>query len=596
MYYIKKLILRTKEGSTSEIEFTEGLNIIYGESNTGKSLVVNCIDYLYGASEHRFDEKLEIDKLSLVLDVNQSEVILSRSVGGNAIEVSSTNPKIQAGTYKVKAENGSISEFWLSLLNIKPGTKIVKTQSGGIQNLTFRTFSHIFTVDEDRIISQKSILANNSSRSDKPDFPTYSALLYLATEKSYAPEQPGKSPQTRKERKEAVQKFVKRSLVQLESNKEVERRALLDKKPEELQKELDQIINNLASAKGELTENTKKWNDLSKSIIEINKEVNELNVLFNRNEILKKQYISDIGRLGFVVEGEMQEREIPELKRCPFCNSDLENKEHESCIDAAVAESRRIRLQVEDLLSVQKSIRYEIDELVSQKELINKLLAETETKINRELEPKIEELKQKLTDYSNALKHSKAMEMIENFGAVLTNELKITEDEESKNLNIKIKDYFNDEIGEQLSEELNNLLKECRYHNFVNAYYDESTGDVIVNGHEKKKQGKGYRAFLNTIMVMAIQNTLHKLDGHTLSVIVLDSPILSLKEKEDDDVRVTDTMKTGLFKHLVDYQKNDQIIIIENEIPKIDYKNTNLIEFTKDPHNGRYGLITEYRE
>lgn len=596
MYYIKKLVLRTKEGSTSEIEFKKGLNIIYGESNTGKSLVVDCIDYLYGASGHRFDEKLEIDKLSLVLNVDQGEVILSRSVGGNVIEVTSTNPTIRAGTYRVKAENDSISEFWLSLLNIKPGTKIVKTQSGGIQNLTFRTFSHIFTVDEDRIISQKSILANNSSRSDKPDFPIYSALLYLATEKSYAPEQPGKSPQTRKERKDAVQKFVQRSLIQLESNKEIEQQALFDKKPEDLQKELDHIIDNLASAKGELADNTKKWNDVSQSIIEINKEVNELNVLFNRNEILKKQYISDIGRLGFIVEGETQEKEIPELKRCPFCNSDLENKEHQSCIDAAVAESRRIKLQVEDLLSVQKSISREIDELGNQKKSLENLLAEIETKINRELEPKIGELKLKLTDYSSALKHSKAMEMIENFGGVLTKELKVTEDEESKKLDIKIKDYFNDEIGEQLSEELNNLLSECKYHNFVNAYYDESTGDVIVNGHEKKRQGKGFRAFLNTVMVLAIQNTLQKLNGHAPSVIILDSPILSLKEKEDDNDKVTDTMKMGLFKHLVDYQESNQIIVIENDIPKIDYKNTNLIEFTKDTRSGRYGLITEYRD
>ena len=34
----------------------------------------------------------------------------------------------------------------------------------------------------------------------------------------------------------------------------------------------------------------------------------------------------------------------------------------------------------------------------------------------------------------------------------------------------------------------------------------------------------------------------------------------------------------------------------ENFIPDIKYKNANLIEFTKDPENGRYGLVESYYE
>lgn len=57
-----------------------------------------------------------------------------------------------------------------------------------------------------------------------------------------------------------------------------------------------------------------------------------------------------------------------------------------------------------------------------------------------------------------------------------------------------------------------------------------------------------------------------------------------------------ESMKIGLFKYFVKYQNGPQMIVIENEIPKIDYEDTNLIKFTKNKENGRYGLIEGYTE
>ena len=37
-----------------------------------------------------------------------------------------------------------------------------------------------------------------------------------------------------------------------------------------------------------------------------------------------------------------------------------------------------------------------------------------------------------------------------------------------------------------------------------------------------------------------------------------------------------------------------QTIIIENQIPTVNYEDANLIHFTKDKNIGRYGLIKEY--
>lgn len=68
MYYISKILLKTKK-SVSSIELTSGLNIIYGISNTGKSLILECIDYLCGGdSEKLEDEALGIEEIEFEIE------------------------------------------------------------------------------------------------------------------------------------------------------------------------------------------------------------------------------------------------------------------------------------------------------------------------------------------------------------------------------------------------------------------------------------------------------------------------------------------------------------------------------------------------
>ena len=62
-------------------------------------------------------------------------------------------------------------------------------------------------------------------------------------------------------------------------------------------------------------------------------------------------------------------------------------------------------------------------------------------------------------------------------------------------------------------------------------------------------------------------------------LILLDSPILSLKEI--DTQKPSQSMRSGLFENIASTSEGIQTIVIENEIPEIDYSNVNLIHFTK---------------
>lgn len=598
MFYIKRIILVTGNGLQSYIEFDAGLNIIYGESNTGKSLIVDCIDYMFGASEHRFEPKLDLKEIRMLLDVDGYSLTMSRKIDSTDFEVSSLVPGIDSDTYKTGKSKKSISNVWLHLMGIENEVQIIQTLTGKSQRLTLRTFHHALLIDEQRVQAVNSILSSGIGFSKKVSTPVMSALLYFATGNNYLPEEAGKDKATRKERKDAVKKFVDRSMSKLAEKKISELQNLSKESPAEIQQKMDQVLNAIGAAEGALEEAINQSRAIADKIIEIDSQIAECRVLRNRNASLQTQYDSDIKRLTFIVEGDIHGEDIPKLDHCPFCNGELPKGKEESCMAAAVAEVSKIEAQIKDLRSVQESIAAEMKELTSVRSTLVEQRRQIDTRIRAELRPQISELRAHLADYTLALNQYKAKELIESFSDVLVSELRVTEEEESVVVNVNVPHKFNEVFEDKLNIILKNLLEECNYQNFTGARFDSDDYDVVVNGHLKRSQGKGFRAFLNTILAIAVQNCLDEFNRYRPGLLVVDSPILSLKEKEDHigEEHTSETMKTGLFKYLLSHQDGRQMIIIENEIPKLDYSSAHLEEFTKDENRGRYGLITAYRD
>lgn len=598
MFYIKRITLVTGNGLQSYVEFDAGLNIIYGESNTGKSLIVDCIDYMFGASEHRFEPKLDLKEIRMLLDVDGYSLTMSRKIDSTDFEVSSLVPGIDSDTYKTGKSKKSISNVWLHLMGIENEVQIIQTLTGKSQRLTLRTFHHALLIDEQRVQAVNSILSSGIGFSKKVSTPVMSALLYFATGNNYLPEEAGKDKATRKERKDAVKKFVDRSMSKLAEKKISELQNLSKESPAEIQQKMDQVLNAIGAAEGALEEATNQSRAIADKIIEIDGQIAECRVLRNRNASLQTQYDSDIKRLTFIVEGDIHGEDIPKLDHCPFCNGELPKGKEESCMAAAVAEVSKIEAQIRDLRSVQESIAAEMKELTSARSVLVEQRRQIDTRIRAELRPQISELRAHLADYTLALNQYKAKELIESFSDVLVSELRVTEEEESVVVNVNVPNKFNEVFEDKLNAILKNLLEECNYQNFTGARFDSDDYDVVVNGHLKRSQGKGFRAFLNTILAIAVQNCLDEYNGYRPRLLVVDSPILSLKEKEDHigEEHTSETMKTGLFKYLLSHQDDRQTIIIENEIPKLDYSSAHLEEFTKDENRGRYGLITGYRD
>jgi hypothetical protein len=310
------------------------------------------------------------------------------------------------------------------------------------------------------------------------------------------------------------------------------------------------------------------------------------------------QYETDIKRLTFIAEGDLNKVSLPKLDHCPICNGELPKDIEESCVEAAVAEVRKIELQIKDLASASKILDDEIAELSSEKKRINEARRSIQKQIQAELEPKLTDLQNDLNSFRVSLGRQKVADIFEHVANTIYNEMQESMEGELVLPNIDVREKVKEIIGEPLNVFLPQILTEADYDNFTKAVFDIETVDIKINGKEKAIQGQGYRAYLNAVMAIAMQEMLVSSNLYKPNILVMDSPILSFAEKKirPGETAAPDHMKKGLFRYMDAHTVGYQAIIIENVIPDIEYKNANILEFTKDTERDRYGLIESYHE
>lgn len=111
-FYLNKLIVSGGQHQSSIIEFNPGFNLIIGPSNTGKSFIMDCLDYALGASPSKTHPSKVLDAnngyelISLELTTQGGSVTLNRKIGDSKIEVISSDPSIKNGRYSVSNVSG----------------------------------------------------------------------------------------------------------------------------------------------------------------------------------------------------------------------------------------------------------------------------------------------------------------------------------------------------------------------------------------------------------------------------------------------------------------------------------------------------------
>jgi predicted ATP-dependent endonuclease of OLD family len=164
-FRLARLIVAGDGKPEASVSFKAGLNVLTGPSNSGKSYIVECIDFVLGSDTipgEDIDESKGYEWAFLEIETHAGETFtLQRGLAGGEIQVHESRyaDKSTAVTRTLASEsqtkkNETLSTFLLKQMDIG-AAKIRTNASGELGNLTFRTISHLFIVDETSIIAKK---------------------------------------------------------------------------------------------------------------------------------------------------------------------------------------------------------------------------------------------------------------------------------------------------------------------------------------------------------------------------------------------------------------------------------------------------------
>lgn len=590
-FYIEKIIVTGSGKTDSIIELSNGVNIIYGPSNTGKTYIVKCIDYMFGSEREPIDISTGYQYIKIIVRTQCGTITMSRKIGENKIEVSSNDNNVPSGKYATKASrtnyDKTINSVWLSLIGINDLHLVISNENYKKQILSWRTFSHMFMLTETKIISEYSAILSGRDTSNTA---VIASLIFLLSGQDFAETETKDTKEIKEAKKNAVKAYINKELFRL-SERNQELLAQLKENPNiDIAVEIEKIMAEISTNEKRINSSIEGNQKILAQLYEKNENLSECNVLLNRYDELTTQYDADLKRLNFIVDGEAN-LNASFSTHCPFCDGEVVVKKNQNYIDAAKSDYKKIKLQAKDLESASKELR---SEKLSLEQEIGTLMAKKksiEELIEKELKPQVFNLKEKLSAYKDAIECQKEIDILKKLSEQKTADMIENDTDEESELKFKVKEHLDYSFINELSNGIKSFLENCNYDNLLSVIFDKADMDIVINGKKKSSNGKGYNAYFNSVVAIVLSRYMESKAKYSPDFLVLDSPILSLKEKETK--KPSETMRNTLFENIVDNQKGIQTIVIENEIPEINYKDANIIHFTKEKNNGRYGFLLD---
>ncbi len=603
--YFKKVIARGAGKRESSIELTKGLNIICGPSNTGKTLIFKIFKQVFGADNKKYtnndDEPFIIENdtgytdFSLVISKDGDDVILTRKVDSEIISVESHSKFVESGDYSYTSKKGYklINEALLQIFGVD-SFKLPKNKEGTAVYFSLKFLDYLFFADEGRIDEGKQILL---AKSNKYNATTQSManLLYLIYDMDFSRFLKNEDLEKVKLKRGAVRKYINTKL----ENNENEIKRLKSKLKEFLVVENDssEIQKRLDSVRNAVDSKYKESTNLERIIKMLSDKIESDGMLIDRLESLSIQYKSDLERLNFIVAGKDELDKNETEHECPYCHSKIHEEKEQINLSEIEYEANYAIHNLNDVSETLSNLLKEHDKDEKELEVNKKKLLNVNQVINKLVEERLQ-LENSLKQFDELIEFQKRIKYL------LDDNEKLEKDlfEVSGQLKIDREDfvpteYFQSSFYRLMTKNIKEIMKYCGDHRYVSVEFDKDTFDVSIRGQSKSaNNGKGFRAFVNSVTLLSFRKFLVENGKHQLPVYVIDSPLKNL-DVGDLDI---DNIKDNFFKYLSHASNYGQMIIIENTnnftMTEELSQSANIIEFTHDTKEGRYGFLWDYKD
>lgn len=594
-FYISKITATGREKAPASVEFNRGLNIVCGVSDSGKTCILKCILFAMGAIKIPFDRaKTGYDGVNMDVCTPDGNIHCSRVLGKNVVNVVSEVAGIDSGDYDTEYKsqgnkNPVLNELWLKLIGIDGLPMIIKNANFERQRLSWKTLMGLFWLKEQEIENPKSVLLPETP-TQNPYF--FSCLLYLLTGNNYAELEELEKEEISEAKRNAVYQFVSTQISHLSTKREALQRTLDTFGNVDVESKIQQLINELSETEDAVAAATDESKDLLGTLIEFREKEAELSMTHNQFQELKSQYAADIKRLAFIADSEMHMASVGETDLCPFCNGKIQSRQRETYIAGAKAELSRIILQLNGLAESENDISSKLNHTRDKIHLLEERINDINTLVDAELTPHAEELRTAITQYRSQIQLQQEISVLhtisEDWNMELQKQDAIKSEDKPK---FHPKEHFPEDFNSSLDEISYAILEHCQYEGLNTAHFNMGTFDLEVNGTIKSvSHGKGYWAFINTILGLTFRQYLHESAIYKPGLFVVDTPLLGLDQGVENGA--PSSMRTALFRYFMTHQSEGQIIVVENtkDLPELDYEKSgaSVIEFTQDKYTSRF--------
>ena len=593
------------------LSFEPGLNVICGSSETGKSFIIESLDFMLGQKEPVRDipERDGYDRIRLAIEsVGWPPLTLDRSIEGGHFHAydellfensSGSEPRTLREQHSA-ARQDSLSYVLLKRIGLTE-KKLRRNTAGATRSLSFRDLARLCVVTEGEIQGRGSPFLSGQYVTATAEYAVFKLMLTGTDDSALV----------------AVKGITVRR------DQETGKIELLDQMIEDLQIEIDEEGAEEEDVKDQITRLDKTINNQNKALSDVQKVLDaildrrgklakeiqnrkarliEIGELVERFKLLDSHYQNDLKRLEAIHESGSLFVHL-EQKPCPLCGALPEDQHHDSsCEGNTESVVKAADVEMTKTIQLRRGLNDTVSALGAEREVLEKSLAKfveeyssCEQELNEIVTPKISTERDSYNNLVSKRAEVKlTLEKINRLKKLMSQRADLEDGAFDSNGGITTtKTQISKNILNEFAQTVESILNEWHFPYAERVFFDETKRDFQIAGKERGSTGKGLRAITHAATKIGLMIFCREHDLPHPGFIVLDSPLLAYwkPEGKDDDLRGTD-LKEMFYRYLLALNKNNQIIIVENEHPPdFIFDESNVAVFTKNLNHGRYGFF-----
>lgn len=598
-----------KEPAT--VEFGPGLNVLYGASDTGKSFVVETIDFMLGGKPplRQITERGGYDRILLGIEtLAGSTYTIHRSADGGSFLLyeglhrlppdADVEGKVLSELHSDRNE-ANLSAFLLALSGLS-GKRVRKNARGETNSLSFRNIARLMIVTETEITQQRSPLLDGNYTADTANTSTFKLLL-TGVDDSALVSTAARAP-------EELSREAQLQLLDQLLDDYKDRLKELAKHPDELEAQLAKIETSLGLHAAQLNATEASFQEIAarrralrKKLEEGRDRRSEIAGLLERFNLLDRHYMSDVERLRAIEEGGTLFGVLG-MSSCPLCGSEPSHQRSklacEGDTDAVVGAARKEISKIEilrgELAETIQDLSREGASFDRRLPAVSEELERLSGTVDSLISPKLTQLRATYAEFSD--KRAQVREALGLYATVQDIERRRIDLEGVQHGDNKPQAGTNSiptDAADAFSQKVEVILTDWHFPEAGRVHFDPSTRDLVIAGKPRGARGKGLRAISHAAFTLGLLSYCRSSNTPHPGLVILDSPLLAYREPDgkEDDLRGTD-LKEQFYSYLQALPVDQQVIVVENTDPPEPIKALAQVQmFSKNPHSGRYGLF-----